>query len=309
MRKNKSDRKDLGVYDYFEVTGLNPDALLNSAVRRVIDLYRIKKLGGKRIRVAVNFRQSENFFAIAEELCYNIKKVGGGGKLYPFKKLLSSFGLILGAVVFVCISVLSGDLLTNLSFTGSGSVYKREVLNYLEDCGVKKWSRFSNIDLKSLEDGILSDNPHLSFAGCSRRGNQLIIDLALAKDGVDRIDGWVYALYSDVSGVIESIKTYRGTAVVKVGDRVSDGDLLVDGIVTVKEQSIKINVLACVSIIVERGGEYHSKYDDEQDKALLFALEEVGDVEVLSTEVQKSFADGEYLYKTILKYRRVLYAG
>jgi len=309
LRKNSGDRKDLGVYDFYEVKGSNLDGLINVAVRKGIILYKIKKFGRKRLRVGVNFGQSENFFAIAEELCYNIKKVGGGGALYPLKKLLASFGLIIGAIIFVFTSMIGGDLLLSVSFTGSGKVYKREVNEYLLGVGVKKYSRFSEIDLKSLEDGILADNPHLSFAGCSRRGNVLIVDLALSKDGVDRLKGDEYSLVSDVSGVVESVKVYRGTAVVSVGDSVNKGDLLVDGYVTIKEQTLKTNVLACVSIIVEQSGEYRSKNDNEEDRALTFALIDAPDVEVLHQDVQKTVEQGEYLYKTTIKYRRILYAG
>lgn len=309
MRKNSSDRENLGVYVFYEAQGLNPDTLLNAAVRRGIGLYKVKKIGRKRLRVGVNFGQSEKFFAIAEELCYNIKKVGDGGALYPLKKLLSSFGLIIGGVILFISSVLGGDLLLSVSYTGSGKVYQREVNEYLRERGVDKYSRFSSLDLKSLEDGILADNPHLSFAGCSRRGNTLVIDLAISTDGVQKLGGNQYSLITDVSGVVESIKVYRGTATVNVGDSVSKGDVLVDGYATVKEQTVKINVLASVSIIVEECGEYRSKNDGEEDKAVLFALFDFPDVEVLDTSVQKTYSQGEYLYKTTIKYRRILFAG
>ena len=309
MRKNSGDRKNLGVYIFYEIRGTNVDTLLNTAVRRGVALYKVKKFGRKRLRVGVNFGQSEKFFAIAEELCYNIKKVGGGGTLYPLKKLLASFGLIIGGAIFILCSVIGGDLLLSVSFTGSGKVYQREVSEYLVKNGVQKYSRFSSIDLKSLEDGILAENPHLSFAGCSRRGNVLIVDLALSKDGVEKLDGNVYSLISDVSGVVESVKVYRGTALVNVGDKVNKGDVLVDGYVTIKEQTLKINVLACVSVIVEECGEYRSAKDDEEEKAALFALVDADDVEVLSVDVQKTCVGEEYLYKTTVKYRRILYAG
>ena len=291
------------------VKGLNLDRLINTVRKKGITIYDAKKYGNKRLIVSVSLKESQKFFAITKELCYNIKKVGGGGTLYPLKKLLASFGLIIGGAVFIICSVIGGDLLLSVSFTGSGKVYQREVSEYLVKNGIEKYSRFSSIDLKSLEDGILAENPHLSFAGCSRRGNVLIVDLALSKDGVEKLDGNVYSLISDVSGVVESVKVYRGTALVNVGDKVSAGDKLIDGYVTIKEQTLKTNVLACVSIIVEECGEYRSAKDDEEEKAALFALVDADDVEVLSVDVQKTCVGEEYLYKTTVKYRRILYAG
>jgi hypothetical protein len=125
---------------------------------------------------------------------------------------------------------------------------------------------------------------------------------------VDKLNGNEYSLVSDTVGVVESVKVYRGTALVKAGDTVGVGDILVDGVVTVKDQTLKTNVLATVSIIVEVFGEYRSKEDNQEEKAVLFALFDCGEVEVLSSAVQKSEKNGEYLYKTTVKYRRVLSA-
>ena len=59
-------------------------------------------------------------------------------------------------------------------------------------------------------------------------------------------------------GTIEKINVYRGTALVKKGDYVKKGDLLVDGYMTIKEQVVKINVLASLSIIAEEQFVYFS---------------------------------------------------
>ena len=190
-----------------------------------------------------------------------------------------------------------------------GSVYEREVKNYLSSRGIKEFSRFSTIDLPRLEDEILSANKNLSFVSLSRRGNRLIIDSAVSGEKVDRLNGDAYSLCSDVDGVVESVKVYRGTPVVEVGQLVKKGDLLVDGVVTVKEQTLKINVIACVSLLYESEYEYRSSKSGEEEKAKIIAETVLGEKEPVWSSVRVKFENGQYIYTVSVSFRRVLLVG
>ncbi len=298
-----------GVRVNYLVTGLNLDRFINYLKNHDIKLYNVKKLDYKRMIIGVNFADSKNFFAIADKMCYNVKKVSLGGWGYPFYRLLCSCGMVIGALCFCVLSYLLSDLVFALEFSGSGSIYKNQVIEFLEERGVKQYSRFSDINLKTLEDSVLAANDRLSFVGIERRGNRLEVELVLSSEKVQTLDGNVYALYSNVSGVVESVKVYRGTAVVKVGDKVNKGDLLVDGYVTLKENTVKINVLCAVSLIVEDTLEYYSNKDGEEEKAELFAQMQVEDSQILSSNTIKIPKDNGYLYIVNVKYRCTLYAG
>jgi similar to stage IV sporulation protein len=217
--------------------------------------------------------------------------------------------MVIGALCFCVLTYFLSDVVFALEFSGSGSIYKNQVMEFLEQNGVEKYSLFSKIDLKTLEDAVLASNDRLSFVGMERRGNRLEVELVLSSDKVQTLDGNVHALYSDVSGIIESVKVYRGTAVVKVGDNVNKGDLLVDGYVVLKENTIKINVLCAVSVIAEETLEYFSEKDGEEEKAELFAQMQTEDKDVLASQTIKIPKDNGYLYIVNVKYRRTLYAG
>ncbi|MBQ3219593.1 MAG: sporulation protein YqfD [Clostridia bacterium] len=308
-------RKDIGnrtggrlVKSTYLIKGLNLDRFINIVQKKGISLYDVKKIGVKRMLITVNFYDCEKFFAIAKDLCYNIKKIRDKGIGYPVFYLLRNFGLIFGAIIFIATAIFFNDIIFELSFSGSGKIYSREVKQYLQSVGVTEYKRFSKVDLNLLGDDILKSNSHLSFATCKKNGNRLEIELVLSKDKVETLNGNLYALYSDVDGVVESVKVYRGTALVVKGDVVKKGDLLVGGYAVIKEQTIKMNVLATVSVIMEKEFIYLSDKDNEEDKARLFAEEEI-DKEIVSGKTIKSFENNKYVYKTTLKIRRVLFAG
>lgn len=310
MRKDSLFAKNIiDVKATYDVQGLNLDRLINFARSNKITLINAKKISNKRLIVSVSLRDSVKFFAIAKNLCYNIKKIKETGKGYPLLALSRSLGLFLGAIVFIFSSYFYSDVILDFNFTGSGSVYEREVIEYLENQGVKKLSRFSKYNLERLEDGILADNPRLSFVSLNKRGNVLVVDTALSTDGVDRLSGNVFSIKADCDGVVEKIKVFRGTAVVQVGDTVKKGDLLVDGFVAIKEQKIDINVLALITLRVRESVDYISNIDEQEQIAILFAEAIFSDKNVLEYEVKKTVENDRFIYTVTAQYLKTIYAG
>ncbi len=309
MRKNKIVRTGLGILVTYRLKGLNLDGFINLVKNRGIELINLKKRGNKELRVSVKFNQSANFFAIAKEMCYNIEKIGESGKGYPILALCRSVGIVVSVAVFTAVVFLISDFIFAFNFTGSGRVYEREIKNYLDSRGIKEFTRFSKIDLPRLEDEILSANKNLSFVSVQKRGNRLIVDSAISGEKVSRLDGDKYGLWANADGVVEKIKVYRGTALVKVGQAVKNGELLVDGQVVVKEQTLKTNVIAHVSLICERDYEYRSQEAGEEEKATIIAETAIGEKEPVASTVRVKFENGQYIYTVSISYRKILYAG
>lgn len=310
MRKNtKRGKNFLGVKNTYLVQGLNLDRFLLLAKNKGITLYDIKKITNKQLIVSVSIKESAKFFAIAKELCYNIKKIKEKGLTLPLLMLWRKIGIALGTIIFCIACYVYNDFIYGFNFTGSGSVYEREVLSYLNSVGIKPYTRFSDINTQRLEDQILAASPHLSFVGITKQGNTLCFDLALANENTDTLLGNVYSLKSEVSGVIERIKIYRGTALVKEGDLVNCGDLLVDGYMIIKEQTVKINVIATVSIIVEKQFTYVDKQSGQEQKAMLLAKAMLGDEDIVSTSTSCTQEQDAFVYTTTMKYRYIIYVG
>ena len=310
MRKNKVNRKGMSLlYSTYEINGLNLDRFINTLKTKGIELKNVKKKNNKQLLVSIKFADNEKFFAIAKELCYNIKKVGVGGKVYPFFALYKNIGVALGTLLMLLIAIFFSDYIFSIDFVGSGSVCKREIKEYLYSNGICEFSKFSDIDLSVLEDKILSSNDNLSFVGVKKRGNRLIIESVLSTEKTKTLNGDIYALHSDCDGVVENIKVYRGTAVVEKGQEVKKGDLLVDGYSTVKEQTVKINVLAFITVICSDDCVYQSKNTGEEEKAILFAKAEFIDREIIDYNVKTVNVGDTYIYTVSVRFKHVIIAG
>ena len=253
---------------------------------------------------------TENLFAINRNVWYNtykIRRIKIGGGNYPFYYLLKNIGIAVGIIIFIASCFIADDFIFSFSFTGSGSVYEREIREYLENNGVRVYTRFSDVDLKRLEDALLSSNDNLSFVSCIKKGNRLVIDSALSGKKPTRLSGKETALVSDVTGVIRSIKVYRGTAVKCVGDTVENGEIVVCGYADVKDVRVDVNVVATVTVGYSQ--KYEFIFSEENDgAALAFAEESSGKVS-FDGNLSKREENGKFLYCIELFFERVITVG
>ena len=116
MRKNKNCRENIALTCTYKVEGLNLDRFINHLKKQGVSLYNIKKMGNNRLIVTVSFNQSRKFFAIAKELCYNIKKVKENGKALPLLMLWRRVGIVVGAIIFSIACYFFNDFIYVFSF-------------------------------------------------------------------------------------------------------------------------------------------------------------------------------------------------
>ena len=318
MRNDKIDRKNLtrgeyvrgwDMYTLYEITGMNLDSLVRKQKKNGVGVYRVKKTTAKTVRLGIKFHDDKKFFAICNDLWYtDIKKVKEFGKARPLFYLFRNFGLALGAILFAVLTALSGDFIFGFTYQGSGAVCEREVSEYLAARGVTVFSRFSELDFKALSADILADNPRLTFVRCEKSGNRLIVKLALKENGEGVISPAPLPLIACADGVLEELRVYRGTAVKTVGEEVKAGDILVAPYAEIKEQRVETSVLAYAAIKTKFVYEYVSESDSEEELAVLFAENALGE-RAAESVVEKFAAEDKIIYKITLYYKRILYSG
>ena len=308
MRQNKIGGKNLGFYTTYKITGLNLDNLVNILKNKGINLRDIVKAGRKTLIVSVSLSDTEKFFAITRDMCYNIKKVGERGKYRFALKLTRNLGFVIGAVIFAVFSAFLNDFVFSIDYVGSGSVYAREISAFLDSENVKPFSRFSAIDLPALSDKILEKSDKISFAECNKVGNRLKINLVLSEKPTKTLVGNKETLVSDIDGEIEYIKVYRGTALKSVGDKVRAGDAVIGGYAVIKDITVKVGIIATVAVKGEFIYVYESEQDGDENSAAIFAEETLGDREIISLETVKTVRENNiYEYKVKIVYRKIFY--
>lgn len=264
-------------YIRYRVEGLNRNNLINSLKKNGITLYKIAEKGTKVTEFSISAADKQKFFAITENLCYNITRIREYGFLYPIIRLFGSAGLIIGALLFFAVAAVADKAVLQVDYYGSGAVYKEEADAVLYSLGIKKFSFVTDSDLRTAETEILKSTDRFSFAALKKHGARLKVNLVLSPETSGIIDTSRKAITAPVGGVVESVKVYRGTALVAAGDTVEAGAVLVEGFNEIKDTRVETYVLGTVTLIAE----YSCVYDCGEEQALLLARESIPGYEVV----------------------------
>ena len=244
--------------------------LINYLHEKGISIYNFNKINEKTAKICIDYADRRKFFAISKNMCYNIKKESYKGFFSPLIYAFQYFGLFLGIIFSIFLSLYVDNILLDIKCVGSGACFSSKIIQTINDCGIKKYSKFSLINLKELQSIILSSNENLSFVTCEKSGNTLIVNSVLNVEGQGVLQQSIKDIVSDYSGVIDKIEVLRGTPLVNVGDSVSVGDKLVGAYVTSKEGEIfPTYVIASVVIITQE--EFVFKFDSVSEELVKIA--------------------------------------
>jgi hypothetical protein len=157
---------------------------------------------------------------------------------------------------------------------GGGKVFESQTRSVIKSLGIEKYSLFSDIDYKQVENKILSSNPSVTFVSVYKDGNYLVVESQITSSKVEVLGENSLDIKSKVNGIVEEIVVLRGTPLVSVGDSVSKGDLLVGAYTLGKEDGeiYKTFTVARIKIIETVEFEYKGNILNDREIELFYAL-------------------------------------
>ena len=143
-------------------------------------------------------------------------------------------------------------------FNGSVNVFK---LNYakaedVKNAGLETGMKKDNINVEEIVNKIRLKRNDISWIGISLKGTNAIVKVVKAKEAPELVDEKEYTnIIAKKAGTITQIIAQNGTAQVKVGDDVEEGQILIQGVMEGKYTGIRnVHSLGEVKAIVK-----HSK--------------------------------------------------
>lgn len=213
--------------------GLNVQREVNNLLKEGRVLCDLRKEDARRACVTVRAWEAKKLVAYLKKKCYNVTSVNYLGICRPFAlafsrpALLICIVLLLGALMFLsdrCLIIRVKDI-----------EHREEVLSGLNDCGIGIGFNLKTLDIDALENKlcVLLD---CAYAIVSREGSTLFVEIIPRVDAQTPVDyDKSFDIVSKGDGVITRIITLSGTPLVKVGDKVKKGQVLIKGVRTFKD--------------------------------------------------------------------------
>ena len=151
-----------------------------------------------------------------------------------WKSLKHKTAILFSLVVSLIIVMILSDLVWDIRVEGNESLTDSEVVLSLAQCGFQIGDVWSKKNLSEIETVFLDNNHKVAWINLNRRGNVAYVKLIEKEEnrheGVTITSDNPSNIVAKYDCIIEEITVKRGNPVVKVGDTVRKGDLLVIGV-------------------------------------------------------------------------------
>ncbi len=153
--------------------------------------------------------------------------------IFPFfHRHKHRYGAFLGIICFAILLFLSADTVWDIRIEGAEMGQETAIMDELYDAGLYVGKRWSKINKSQVEINAVSDSENIAWINVNRRGGVAYVKVS------DKIiypdDGEVKGTANIVATrdcVIEEVIVERGYAMVKKGESVKEGDLLISGVI------------------------------------------------------------------------------
>ena len=206
--------------------GLNVGRLLTLLTKSNITLYKVERTG-KRCVISVPVARAKHTVALLQERCYNIIGIKYFGITAAAKFVKKRFVLPILCLLIIVVLAISSQFCLKIEI--SGDFDKGAVQQALAEAGVTIGCNMAKLDVDVLEN-TLSNKMNAMYAVVTRSGSVLYVNVVAKKEIDAPIDMTKSRdIVATRSGVVTSVLCEQGNALVKVGDTVNVGDVLIEG--------------------------------------------------------------------------------
>ena len=216
-----------GVYS---LQGADPEGCLNKISHHNITLWNIDRKDTFSVTFSAPLSEEKNLTDLSEKAYCNISLIKRYGLVCDLRKLLHRPFLLLSVLGAFCLTFLLESLIWNIQIHTDSDTIELQIRHVLQDYGVDIWTKSKTMEPQSLRYHLLNEIPELSWVAVNRKGGKLTV-LAIETESEEQKDRSTFChLIAARDGVITESIVLEGMDLVKVGDSVKQGQVLISGI-------------------------------------------------------------------------------
>ena len=214
------------------VTGAYAEKFINICTRRQILLWDVERItpGSVRMKMSINgFKKSRT--AARKSRC-RVRIQSKKGLPYILTVYKKRKGFVAGMLVFAILDYLMTSIVWSIDIQGNSIVDTGVIIEQINDMGIYRGTLKRRINPKLVADTLMLKNSDLSWVGGEIKGTRLIISV---REGVEPpavvpVDKPCHII-AKRDGIVVSIIVKNGLALVKQGDTIIRGQVLISGII------------------------------------------------------------------------------
>lgn len=218
----------LAGYVVILVTGEAPEKFVNMAASRGIQLWEITRVreGAILLKVRLNAVRALRHIARRTRCRFRIRR--RVGLPFYFAGLRRRKALALGAIFFLCALYFLTSFVWFIEVKGNERLSTSEVLEAAKDAGLTKGYPKWKVKAGGIEAKIEEKLPLVAWTGVYIKGTKVTIEVAERTEPQEE-DRRPSSIIATRAGLIKEVLVFEGHPVVKEGDTVSPGQVLISG--------------------------------------------------------------------------------
>ena len=229
MRSINLFRKLRGYFEFQSKNG-NFNKFLSDALEEEINIWETQITDGYILTGKAYYIDLKLIYEIAEKNHLEFEITNSRGLLPKIQRIKGIYSIVFGLVIAVLIICVLSQFVWKIEVIGEENFDSNEVISLAEESGIRIGALGKSLDLRYIEQVIMSKASNLSWIGISRKGTSVYIDVR------ERIAPQK-ATYNDepcniiafCDGLITEARVYKGKLQVKENTVVKKGDILVSG--------------------------------------------------------------------------------
>ncbi len=246
------------------IHGTAPERFINLCCNKQIYLWNLIR-NGEDYQFQISVKNYRKLKPVAKKtgLIPRIRRrIGLPFLLHRYRKRKGFFAGILICVIAVYIMSL---FIWDISILGGSKYTPEAMLKFLDEKGVYTGIRKKQVDCQEIEETIRLAYKDIGWVSAEIKGTRLIIKITETNMPAPIILATAPShIVATKDGIIKSIITRTGTPLVKAGDVVKKGDILVSGIRTIMDDFgsvlFKEPVIASATISCKSFYDYHDSF-------------------------------------------------
>ncbi len=213
------------------VTGGFVERFINLCAHNGIPLWKAHRTGGVYTAVTLAGKYKA-MRPLAKTAGVKLRLAGKYGLPFIRIRYRRRWGLLVGLVAIVVMLLFMSAFIWSIRIEPTQTVEEYVLRENLAQLGVRVGALRRDLDARDIERQMLLRVPELSWIALNITGSGVTVELTERTAPPDAVDVTIpHNVIATASGQIKAMEVYEGQALVKVGDAVAAGDILVSGLV------------------------------------------------------------------------------
>lgn len=257
-------------YVTIRVEGLTLERFLNLAATRDIYLWDIKRMDYTLLQMKVSIEGFKALKDVVKRAGCKAEIIDKNGVPFLLYRLKHRKMLGFGFFVFFAVIVFLFSLIWHIDIIGNKGIKTEEIIQALEEENIKEGIIKYKVDKDYTKDFLLDEFEYLSFVSVEIKGTRLVVEVKeqdLPPESID-IDT-PCNIVATKKGVIIKTIARNGNSIVRKGDVVEEGEVLITGVISDEDPNVK-------DIFVHAEGEVLARtvYTHSMEKPIVKTIKE-----------------------------------